>query len=491
MKKIIAFTLSLLLVFTFFSCEADPGNNISEEEQVAVNSRVADFLNSINLSRLVVNAFNGESNISYTSSDSHELLIEFDNYAGSSLSKDYGIEKIISGSLLFEFLEGTKSIASSYTVKTVEPLVIVYSDAAEDINIEFKSASSICNIEFETTEDAITAISSDSVSFTKPSEMFLITVDGADVQYDKVIEGVALEEESVPVKEDKPVVPSEPVVDEEELRKEASAAFLAIMKNFTPQQFIADVLQTHRDIGGVAEGSEGSGNTGVADYYPLCGEISGDGLMSFALVGTGDMLIALKYDEEALFPQGIKFKSLHLVSDKDAKTASVTLAMDFVEDYTGCFTEGSGYAIKAGSVAYLQLSSSAYEFGGYGSGKENIVMPLDKFLVSTIPTSDSVTDETSLIVITPDGEKEIEITDLSGKASGDILGDIQIMPELGLEISLTVNGIEAPVPGGETIAIDDISVDFAEILASFTESLQPVDPPVEGGETEKIPEPEV
>lgn len=477
MKRMIKYIASFMLIFCMFAACTDTNSGISEEVQLEADSRAVSIVDSLEYGSLIVNSLeNKESGLSFSSPDVSTLLIEFKNYSGNAVSSAGNVEEIQSGVLVFEFSENARAFSKTYTVKTETPLMVLYKDDDTTIPVEFESNATACQIDFESTESGITGISSNTVQFTKPIDMSFITIDGIEADTESISVSVEAEENTITIVSPEPPidVPSEPEEDEDAKKQEATEFFLDVMKSFDVQQFISDVLQTHRDIGGVSEGSEGTGNTALANYKEF---FDGVNLMDLLplLGGTGEAVLPLTYDDGYEFKQGLRFNSLSIVADKDAATASVTLEIEFMEDYVGCFSDGSAFAIKSGSIAYLLLSSSEYEFAGYGAGKENITMPLDRYSVSTEIGSDDVENPTSFIIKTAGEEKKISISGLTGEASGKILGDIQ-MSGPGLEISLTIEGIGAPTHEDESISIDGIAIDYAEVLAAFNESQIPDEP---------------
>ena len=475
MKRIICILLGILLVFAFVSCDPGRVSDVTEEEQSTANSNASDFVKALNFGQLFVNAFDEEKGLVFSSETASEIIIEFEDYEGEAIKGGSNIEKIVSGSLLFSFSEGLKTPYSAYTVRTESPLMILYAGEETPTAVEFESGSAVFDARFESADNGITGILSDTVQFTKPDVMISMTIGGIEVQYEAVIGSIDLVEEAVKVEEQPavPVGPTEPEISEEQKKQEASAFFLSLMKTFNTEQFMADILQTHRDIGGVAEGESGTGDTGVANYMEAFKDVSILDLLGIA-GGSGDTVLPLGYDENTVFPQGFRFNSLHLIADKEAKSASVTLELEFLEDYSRCFSEDSGFAIKAGNIIYIQLASEEYAFGGYGTGAENIVMPLSQYMVNTGNDTETIS---SVIVITSEGEKEVSISGLTGNISGEIIGDIQISGP-GLEISMTLTEIDAPVPGEEAISIDGTEIGYEDILASFDENQMP-EPPAE------------
>ena len=187
MKRLFSYIVSIALIFLFLASCTDANKGISEEEQLDADLKAVGIIDSLGYGSLVVQAvYDKEEGLSFSSADSSTLYIEFTNYRGKALQPDGDIEEIESGIIAYVFAENTRSVTKTYTVRTVSPLVVLYKGEANAVPVEFESESTPCNIEFKSTEAAITGISSNSVQFTKPSEMSTITVDNDSSEFKKL-----------------------------------------------------------------------------------------------------------------------------------------------------------------------------------------------------------------------------------------------------------------------------------------------------------------
>ena len=158
MKKTLIALLSILLIaFAFTACDnGNKGPGITEEDQKAADELAKEYMNSLNLGELIVQAFNDEntSTLELENENKDGFRIEFTNYKGSALKpvKDSEIASIASGAIDFTFSKTTATATTSskatvadyntYTATTVDekPLKFMKADGETAVGGDFAFA---------------------------------------------------------------------------------------------------------------------------------------------------------------------------------------------------------------------------------------------------------------------------------------------------------------------------------------------------------------
>ena len=438
MKRLFSYIVSIALIFLILASCTDANKGISEEEQLDADLKAVGIIDSLGYGSLVVQAvYDKENGLSFSSADSSTLYIEFTNYRGKALQPDGDIEEIESGILAYVFAENTRSVTKTYTVRTVSPLVVLYKGEANAVPVEFESESTPCNIEFKSTEAGITGISSNSVQFTKPSEMSTITVDNVDAAIEEFVSGITAEEEEIVIVETPVITPPvpEPELTVEELTQIAADVFNAI----DAEKICADLLIAAENS---AEGS--------------------NGLLMDIDQSVASQLISTKVDQ--LLGNVDKYPNGYI--DFDAK-----MTLSSTEGYSYCF-KADGYTL-IGSMEFTLPGKVYYA---------DVKFVSDSYSVSTV-------DE--LTVIIPDGsEHKVSFSGLTG--SMEFAADPKM--SLDLDISLDPAKLTLPVDSDVVLTVDDKEIPYSAVFKLLDENKPtvPIDPPEsEGGETEETPEPEV
>lgn len=193
MKKIMIMLLSILLVASFVACSNDnsgpSGKPVVEPEKA--NELATTYLNSIDFSKLVVEASREATGLTIKEPAKNGFTVEFKDYKGDALTKntEAKISSIKSGSIKFEFTTpAAKVTANTYSAETVTP--IVFDGADDGVNLSF-AITGKATIAYEVIYGSFAGLTADSkVSLSKPEAKDVtlsignVPVDFADIEKD-------------------------------------------------------------------------------------------------------------------------------------------------------------------------------------------------------------------------------------------------------------------------------------------------------------------
>ena len=193
MKKIMIMLLSILFVASFVACSNDnsgpSGKPVVEPEKA--NELATTYLNSIDFSKLVVEASSEATGLTVKAPTENGFTVEFKDYKGDALAKntEAKISSIKSGSIKFEFTTPkAKATANTYSAETVTP--IVFDGADDGVNLSF-AITGEATISYEVIYGSFAGLTADSkVSLSKPEAKDVtlsignVTVDFADIEKD-------------------------------------------------------------------------------------------------------------------------------------------------------------------------------------------------------------------------------------------------------------------------------------------------------------------
>lgn len=193
MKKIMIMLLSILLVASFVACSNDnsgpSGKPVVEPEKA--NELATTYLNSIDFSKLVVEASSEATGLTVKEPTENGFTVVFKDYKGDALTKntEAKISSIKSGSIKFEFTTPkAKATANTYSAETVTP--IVFDGADDGVNLSF-AITGKATISYEVIYGSFAGLTADSkVSLSKPEAKDVtlsignVPVDFADIAED-------------------------------------------------------------------------------------------------------------------------------------------------------------------------------------------------------------------------------------------------------------------------------------------------------------------
>ena len=249
MKKTLIALLSILLIaFAFTACDnGNKGPGITEEDQKAADELAKEYMNSLNLGELIVQAFNDEntSTLKLENENKDGFRIEFTNYKGSALKpvKDSEIASIASGAIDFTFSKTTATATTSskatvadyntYTATTVDekPLKFMKADGETAVGGDFAFAiTGKATISFETTSTGVIEglTEGSNISIQKPETATNLSVGTVPVSYDTIKGDVSNNNGSAQVKD--------PFTQDE-----AQTALASIINSISKEKLAADV----------------------------------------------------------------------------------------------------------------------------------------------------------------------------------------------------------------------------------------------------------
>lgn len=288
--------------------------------------------------------------------------------------------------------------------------------------------------------------------------------------------------------------------------EEANALFDIFIKSLDFDELIDDMIQTHREVGDYAKAVNGGenltdedkanriaeferenvGTTGIADYY------QGIDFGTTSIISLGLELISGQLSAPILNPEGkdysrgIQFRHISFVTDKStsesgkAEHATITLDLVFTEDYkSGLGGDETGLMFKSGSELFVSFDCDVTSFEL--SGVDEIDMTVHGYTLSTVDPNvgnedlEANPNPAGLVISDGENEYKVHIEGLSGSADGRFAMDTQKdgygtfdFDVLAVKTTVTINGLELPVYGGEEVTINDVPVDTESVLSAST-----------------------